>query len=103
MARSRIGVWFIGAKGGVATTTQVGLIALKKGLISSAGLVSALPAFAALDLLDWKDLVVGGHDIRPGRLFDEANRMHTESRAIDADVLRQCKPDLDKIEKSICP
>ena len=51
------------------------------------GLVSALPQFAGLDLFDWKDLVVGGHDIRHGRLFDEAMRMHTESRAISADIL----------------
>ncbi|HEV2971320.1 MAG TPA: inositol-3-phosphate synthase [Pirellulales bacterium] len=103
MAHARIGLWLIGAKGGVATTTLTGLTALKKGLIGNAGLVSALPRFQALDLVDWKDLVVGGHDIRPGRLFDEANRMHTESRAIDADVLRQCKSELDKIEKSIRP
>ena len=99
----RIGLWFIGAKGGVATTAITGLVALKKGLIGEAGLVSALPQFAALDLLDWKDLVVGGHDIRDGRLYDEAMRMHTESRAISADILRQCKSDLDKIEKNLRP
>ena len=82
MPRARIGLWLLGAKGGVATTALTGLIALKKGLIEPVGLVSALPQFAGLDLLDWKDLVVGGHDIRPGRLFDEANRMNVESRAI---------------------
>jgi myo-inositol-1-phosphate synthase len=103
MPRARIGLWLIGAKGGVATTALTGLTALKKGLIGNAGLVSALPRFEPLDLVDWKDLVVGGHDIRPGRLFDEAMRMHTESRAIDADILRQCKPDLEKIEKNIRP
>ncbi len=43
MARSRIGIWFPGAKGGVATTALVGLAALKKGLIGGAGLVSQLP------------------------------------------------------------
>src|SRR5437588_10764943 len=30
-------------------------------------------------------------------------RTHTDSRAIDADILRQCKPELDKIEKNIRP
>src|SRR5277367_3506699 len=103
MARSRIGIWFIGAKGGVATTAQVGLIALKKGLIGNAGLVSTLPQFAALDLVDWKDFVIGGHEIRGGRLYDEAMRMHTESRAIDLEILQKCKPDLDKIEKNLRP
>lgn len=103
MPRARIGLWLIGAKGGVATTALTGLTALKKGLIGNAGLVTTLPRFGQLELIDWKDLVVGGHDIRPGRLFDEAMRMHTESRAIDADLLRQCKPELDKIEKNIQP
>ena len=103
MPRARIGLWLIGAKGGVATTALTGLIALKKGLIGNAGLVTTLPRFESLDLIDWKDLVVGGHDIRPGRLFDEAMRMHTESRAIDADIIRQCKSELDKIEKNIRP
>ncbi len=101
MARARIGLWLIGAKGGVATTVLTGLTALKKGLIGNSGLVTTLPRFEALDLIDWKDLIVGGHDIRPGRLYDEAMRMHTESRAIDVDLLRQCKADLEKIEKNL--
>ena len=99
----RIGLWLIGAKGGVATTAITGLVALKKGLMGEAGLVSALPQFKSLDLLDWKDLVVGGHDIREGRLFDEAMRMHTESRAISGEILQKCKGDLDKIEKNLRP
>ena len=43
MARPRIGVWLIGAKGGVAVTTITGLIALGRGLTGSTGLVSELP------------------------------------------------------------
>ena len=103
MARPRIGIWLIGAKGGVATTALVGLIALRKGLIDAAGLVSELPKFTHLDLAKWTDFTVGGHDIRAGRLFDEAMRMHTESRAIDAEILQKCKTDLDKIEKNLRP
>jgi myo-inositol-1-phosphate synthase len=103
MPRARIGLWLIGAKGGVATTALTGLIALKKGLMQSIGLVSALPQFAGLELLDWKDLVVGGHDIRAGRLYDEAMRMHTESRAISLEILEQCQGELDKIEKNLRP
>jgi myo-inositol-1-phosphate synthase len=103
MARSRIGIWLIGAKGGVASTALVGLAALKKGLIPQAGLVSQLPQFADCDLADWKDFVVGGHEIRDVRLYDEALRMHTESRAIDLELLQKCKPELDKIDKQIKP
>ncbi len=101
MVRSRIGIWLIGAKGGVATTALVGLTALKKGLISPAGLVTHLPCFADLELADWKDFVIGGHDIRAGRLYDEALRMHTQSRAIDPDILAKCKGELEKIENNL--
>lgn len=103
MPRSRTGVWLIGAKGGVASTATVGLIALKKGLIGRAGLVSELPEFADLGLCAWDDLVIGGHEIRPVNLYDEALRMHSESRAIDAGVLQKCKAELERVEKQIRP
>ena len=75
----------------------------EKGLDAAGGLVSELPQFAGCELLDWQDFVVGGHEIRDVRLFDEAWRMHSESRAIDADLLRKCKPELDKIDRQIRP
>jgi myo-inositol-1-phosphate synthase len=101
MARSRIGIWFVGAKGGVASTATVGLIALKKGLITSAGLVSELPQFHDIGLAAWNDFTIGGHEIRDVRSFDEAWRMHSESRAIDPGVLTRCKSELDKIDGQI--
>jgi myo-inositol-1-phosphate synthase len=98
MARSRIGVWLIGAKGGVAATASVGIVAHSRGWIGDAGLVSQLPQFAPLGLVDLKDLVLGGHDIRQASLYDEALRMHTESRAIDGELIARCKPELTKID-----
>ena len=103
MARQRIGVWFIGAKGGVASTATVGLLALKKGLTQTTALVSELPEFQKLDLVDWKDIVLGGHEIRDIRSFDEALRMSTESRAIDAELINKLKPELDKLDRVIKP
>ncbi len=103
MARSRVGIWLIGAKGGVASTALVGLVALKKGLVGPFGLVSQLPQFATCQLADWKDFVVGGHEVRDVKLYDEALRMHSESRAIDLEMLQKCKGELDKIDKQIRP
>jgi myo-inositol-1-phosphate synthase len=103
MARPRIGIWLIGAKGGVATTALVGLIALRKGLAPETALVSGLPRFAHLELARWQDFVVGGHEIREGRLYDEALRMHTQSRAIDRDLLQACRGELEKIERRLRP
>ncbi len=101
MPRRRIGIWMIGAKGGVATTAIVGLCALRKGLIGTAGLVSELPRFAAAELADWSDFIVGGHDIRPGSLYEHATRMHTDNRAIDAEVIARTKADVERIEGNL--
>jgi myo-inositol-1-phosphate synthase len=87
MSGSRIGLWLIGAKGGVATTAITGLANLASGAIEPVGLVTALDPFTRLDLVDFADIVVGGHDIRPGRLADEARRMWTDSRAILPELL----------------
>ncbi len=76
MARRRTGVWLIGAKGGVATTVIVGLVALRKGLAGDPGLVTQLPLFQELDLFSWKDVVIGGHEIRTASLYDEAMKLH---------------------------
>ncbi len=80
--RGPVGMWLVGAKGGVATTAITGLSALSRGAIEPVGLVTAREPFAGLDLVPFADIVVGGHDIRPGRLGAEARRMWEESRAI---------------------
>ena len=66
MAQRRVGLWFIGACGGVASTTALGIAALARGLTPTTGLVTALPQFAELDLDEPANFVVGGHDIRAG-------------------------------------
>jgi len=103
MANKRIGIWLIGAKGGVATTTIVGLTALKKGLIGTAGLVSQLPQFASLDLADWDDLVVGGHEIRDISLIEEATKLVTESRTVRQEWIDRCRDEIEQIDGRIRP
>lgn len=101
MARPRTGIWLIGAKGGVATTTIIGLIALKKGLSENVGLVSELPQFADLDLVRWEDIVIGGHDIRATSLVDEAWKLVYESRAIDGRLVEKLRDDLAALDANI--
>jgi myo-inositol-1-phosphate synthase len=103
MAKKRVGVWFVGAKGGVASTTIVGLIALKKGLAGHAGLITELPPFAGLDVPAWGELVVGGHEIRRTSLADEAQRLVTESRTVSPELLARCKNDLTQIDARLRP
>ena len=87
MPTCRLGAWLIGAKGGVATTMMTGLAALQRRAMEPVGLVTSTPPFAGLDLVDFPDIIVGGHDIRSGLLAAEARRMWTESRAIPPELL----------------
>ena len=103
MAQKRIGLWLIGAKGGVATTVMTGLAALARGLVEPIGLITETESFHSLNLIDWNDIVIGGHDIRDGSLLDEARRMWTVSRAISPSVLESVAPDLIDIETRLRP
>ncbi|MGE0760765.1 MAG: inositol-3-phosphate synthase, partial [Pirellulaceae bacterium] len=99
----KTGVWLLGAFGGVATTTILGLAALRRGRTGPQGLVSQLPAFANLDLLNWDELVVGGHDIRSTTLYAEAMQLARTSRAVDPELVEQCRPDLDQVDACVRP
>ena len=100
MARRKLGVWLIGAKGGVATSVTVGLIALRKGLSQGQGLVTQLPLFAGLDLVQWNDLTIGGHEIRETTLHAAAHQLATNNHALDPELVAKCKADLDKLDKN---
>ncbi|MFF9350495.1 inositol-3-phosphate synthase [Streptomyces sp. NPDC014734] len=58
----RTGVWFIGARGSVATTATAGCAAVAAGLHPAAGMVTETPAFASTGLPALGSLVFGGHD-----------------------------------------
>lgn len=100
---SSIGIWLIGAKGGVAATALVGLSALGHRRVEPIGLVTALPPFNGLDLAEWGQFVVGGHEIRDVRLFDEALRLATESRAVERELVLGAREDLEAIDARIRP
>jgi myo-inositol-1-phosphate synthase len=103
MARRKIGVWLIGAKGGVATTVTVGLVALRKGLAGTAGLVTQLPEFAGLDFPQWGDLTLGGHEIRETTLHAAATQLVQQNHALDGELVGKLKSDLDKLDKNVRP
>jgi len=103
MSDSQVGVWLIGAKGGVASTAILGLIALKRGLIESTGLTSQLPQFGKLGLVDWNRLVVGGHDIRRAPLLDGVAQMASQSRNAVTALVEQCRDELEQIDGRIRP
>lgn len=62
-ATERTGIWFVGARGSVASTATVGLAAIAAGQAPPTGCVTAREPFASAGLPEFADLVVGGHDI----------------------------------------
>jgi len=58
-----IGVWFIGARGSVASTAVVGALAIRAGLADPTGCVAELPELAAAGVPGLDRLVFGGHDV----------------------------------------
>jgi len=103
MAKRKVGVWLIGAWGGVATTVVVGLAALKKGLTESTGLVTALPNFSRLDLIDWDEIVVGGHEIRETSYGAEARVLVEKSHVFNEKTLAGISTQLAKFDSNIRP
>ncbi|MGW6462236.1 inositol-3-phosphate synthase, partial [Streptomyces sp. NPDC055078] len=59
---TRTGVWFVGARGSVATTAVAGCAAVAAGLHPPTGMVTETPPFAASRLPALSSLIFGGHD-----------------------------------------
>jgi len=103
MADGQVGLWLVGAKGGVATTVMTGLAAMARELVEPIGLLTETAPFQELSLVGCDKIVVGGHDIRSGKLIDEARRMWTGSRAIPPELLEATAGDLEAIEARLQP
>lgn len=59
----RTGVWFVGARGSVATTAVAGCAAVTAGLHPPTGMVTETPPFTGTGLPALASLVFGGHDV----------------------------------------
>ena len=103
MGKRHLGLWLIGAHGGVATTVAVGLSALRQNLCGNWGLVSELAKFSGLDLASWDRIVLGGHEIRQASAVDEARTMHEANRVFDATLLGAVADDLHGLDRRVRP
>src|SRR5262245_6839169 len=101
MTQPAIGIWFIGAQGGIATTVSVGLAALRRKIADEVGLVSALERFKALKLADWSAFTIGRHEIREMTFAADARALHEKSGVFDAAQLERVQPDLDEFGRNI--
>jgi myo-inositol-1-phosphate synthase len=99
----RVGLWLVGAYGGVGGTTALGLAAFARGLHTPVGLVTALPEFAHVPFDAPDRFVVGGHDIRQSSFAAAVRELHTASNVIDAATIQVCKEQLDVWTANVRP
>lgn len=99
----RVGLWLVGAFGGVGGTTALGLAALRKNLTDTTGMVTALPRFAGVDFDPPESFVVGGHDIRQSSFTRAAAELHARSNVFTDSLLLACKPQLDEWSANVKP
>src|SRR5579871_6088003 len=96
MSERRVGLWMIGACGGVGTTVALGLAALKRGLIDTTSMVTALPLFDGIDLDAPGDFVLGGHEVRRTSYRQAVKELQQRSNIFEPAVADACMDDLDE-------
>jgi myo-inositol-1-phosphate synthase len=103
MSERRVGLWLIGACGGVGTTVALGTAALRRGLMDTTGLVTALPPFAKLDLDGAEQMVLGGHDVRRTSFRQAVREFHEQSAVFEPNLVEACAADLDRWTANVRP
>lgn len=103
MSQKRVGLWLVGAFGGVGATVSLGLSAMARGLVDETGLVTALPLFEELPLPDPGDFLVGGHEIRRTTFEAAAEEFRQGSGVFDASWLAACRSDLKAATDRVRP
>jgi myo-inositol-1-phosphate synthase len=99
--RRRTGLWFLGARGSVATTATLGALALARGQAPVTGLVSELPEVARAGLVGIGDLVIGGHDVG-GSMLDRAHEL-AASGVVPAATVAALADDLAAVDARVRP
>jgi myo-inositol-1-phosphate synthase len=103
MTQRRVGLWLIGAFGGVGSTATLGLSALARGLTDTTALTTALPMFQGADLDAFGSFAVGGHDIRKGSFGQAVRELHERSGVFDAATMSACQGDLEVWSANVRP
>jgi myo-inositol-1-phosphate synthase len=103
MNERRVGLWLIGAFGGVGATVALGLAALCRGLVDTTSLVTALPLFARVNLDEPGQFVLGGHDIRRSSFCQGVGELRQRANVFEPDLVEACLPDLTAWAENVRP
>lgn len=99
----RLGVWLIGARGAVATTTIVGATALRLAQTRAVGLVTETPPLSAAPLAALDSLVFGGHDIADVPLVKAAHALCRDVGPLNLQLVRALDDELAAVDAHLRP
>ncbi|GAA5115999.1 inositol-3-phosphate synthase [Alloalcanivorax gelatiniphagus] len=97
-----LGIWFIGARGSLATTATIGLHALAARLTDETGCVTGHPDLDPRGLAAWSDIVVGGHDVDTIPLTKQAERL-VAGGVVPGILVQQVAEELEATEARLRP
>ncbi len=98
----RAGIWLIGARGSVATTSVLGALALRAGLTEPVGCVTARPELLSPALPGYAELVFGGHDVVTTPLSKKAELLAVAG-VVPGPLIRALAGELDAVEQDLRP
>jgi myo-inositol-1-phosphate synthase len=96
-----LGVWLIGGRGAVATTTIVGAIAVRLGHTGGTGLVTETDAFRVSGLASLDELVFGGHDLLDTPLVKSAHALGRDAGPLAPELVRAVEDELTAAETQL--
>src|SRR5690242_9613585 len=103
VADRTLGVWFVGARGAVATTSLVGAAALRRNLAPPTGLVSAHEPFVSLPLAPVELMVFGGHDRSSVTPQAAAQSLVREAGPLSSELVNAVEEDLAATAERLRP
>jgi myo-inositol-1-phosphate synthase len=98
-----LGVWLIGARGAVATTTILGAAALRLGHSRTIGLVTETAPLNAAPLALLDSLVFGGHDVTDVALIKAAHALCRDAGPLNMHMVRALEPELAATDTRLRP
>ena len=90
-------LWIAGARGSIATTLAVGVLAAQRGFVPLEGLLTETEAFLALGLATLAGLEIGGCDLAPGPLARSAHATLAGVGTFPVAMIDALMPDLERI------
>jgi myo-inositol-1-phosphate synthase len=95
-----LGLWFIGARGSVATTATIGAAAVSSHAAAPTGMVTEHPALESVALPPVERIVIGGHDVAATPLRKRAEQLAADG-VVPTSVLATVADRLDEAELEI--